>query len=91
MEKGDSMTNPNDPATLDKLSVLLADASTRKLFFLDPDATLEAADIDPAGIPAAFMNALRELDYGELGLLSRMNIKLVEGGLAGDNVLNWPV
>ena len=91
MAKGDSMVNPNDPDTLDKLSALLADPSTRKLFFLDPDTTMDAADIDPAGIPTAFLDALKELGYGELGLLSRMNIRLVEGGLAGDNVLNWPV
>ena len=85
------MVSPNDPATLDKLSALLADPSTRKLFFLDPDTTLEAASIDPTGIPTPFLDALKELDYGELGLLSRMNIKLVEGGLAGSNILNWPV
>jgi hypothetical protein len=85
------MTDPNDPVELSKLSDLLADPSQRKLFFLDPDAALSGADIDLEGIPAEFLAALKELDYGELGLLSRINRRLIDGGLGGENLLRWPV
>ena len=91
LEKGDSMPGTNDPVELDKLSALLADPAQRKRFFLDPDATLDAAGINPAGLPTAFMAALKELDYSELGLISHVNRKLVEAGLVGDNIIMWPV
>lgn len=85
------MTDPNDPIELGKLSELLADPGTRKHFFLDPDAALDSADIDLEGIPGEFLAALKELDYGELGLLSRMNRRLLDAGLGGENLLKWPV
>ncbi|HEY7281390.1 MAG TPA: hypothetical protein VID47_07320 [Actinomycetota bacterium] len=85
------MGDDGDTEDLDKLSDLLANPAKRKEFFLDPATALKAEDIDPDGIPEAFLEALTELDYDELGLLSRVNRKLVDAGLIGDAILNWPV
>jgi hypothetical protein len=84
------MPEPNDPVELGKLGDLLADPKTRRDFFEDPDAALTAAEIDVAGIPDAFLDALRELDLDELGTLSRVNRKLVEAE-GGPIYVMWPV
>ena len=85
------MNEPDDAVELSKLSDLLADPDQRRLFSEDPDAALESAGIDQEGIPAEFLDALKELDYDELGLLSRINRRLVDAGLVGDRLLKWPV
>jgi hypothetical protein len=81
----------DDPDDLSKLGDLLADPGQRKLFFFDPDGALSAAGIDPEQIPEAFLEALKELDHDELGLLSRVNRKLLDAGLTGGDIMNWPV
>jgi indole-3-glycerol phosphate synthase len=80
-----------DTEDLDKLSELLANPAKRKEFFVDPETALQAEGIDPDAIPKAFLDALKDLDYGELRLLSGINRKLVDAGLTGSDILNWPV
>ena len=63
----------------------------RKLFFEDPDRALEASEVNPEGIPSAFLDVLKELDYDELGLLSRVNRRLLDAGLTGGDLMVWPV
>jgi hypothetical protein len=91
MKGGRSVDQPNDALELEKLGDLLADPRTRKDFFLNAEEAMEEAGIDRGGIPDALVDALQELDYGELGALSRVNRKLLDAGFSGSVMLKWPV
>lgn len=79
MERGEMKHEAADQ--LAKVAEVLRDENMRRGFASDPRATLQQGGVDPDRLPSGAVDMLAGLSPQEVGLLMRLNDRMMKAGL----------